>query len=670
MLVCLGLALGGCHFGSPGPAEETKHHYDAVATQIEYPDVSVPNGRDLRNTAPPHTVAAGASVPTNLRPLSLAEAIQIALEHSEAMRDLGARVLSSPSTVPTTYDVALNETDPIRGPDAALSAFDAMLSSGIFGGTNDRSLNAFTSGAQSNSYTFGGYFPNGDTTQITKTAATGAQFTVRALADYNNRSSTTENLAASPLPTFLEAGVRQPLLQGAGAEFNRIAGPTAAPGAYNGVLLARLNTDVTLADFEAGVINLLYSVETAYRNLYFAYRNLDAQVTGRNASLETWRYVQRRFQEGAADLQQEARARAQYYTFEVQVTNALSGMPSTGPTATISGMPGVGTTTGLSGGLYAAERQLRFILGLPATDDRLIRPSEDPALAHVAFDWRDSLDQALCRRVELRRQKWVIKQRELQLVAARNFLLPRLDAVADYRWLAGPGGLNTGAGAGTFDPNEWQVGLQFSMPIGNRIGHVAVSNAELLLARERAVFRDQELKVVDDVSGAFAEVDRLYSVVRANFNVVHAAHRELEELNKKFEAGTIPLEFLLEGQIRAAAADSGYYQSLVEYQLAIAQVNAARGTLLEYYGVGLAEGPWPESAAFSAAKESRRFVPKPLDYTFTVPDPVSAGIYRQGAAPAGPEIKAGPAGGQPPGSATVGDRAEPVPAPPPMFPSH
>jgi hypothetical protein len=36
--------------------------------------------------------------------------------------------------------------------------------------------------------------------------------------------------------------------------------------------------------------------------------------------------------------------------------------------------------------------------------------------------------------VEVRKQKWEIKRRELELIAARNFLLPRIDAVGRYRW--------------------------------------------------------------------------------------------------------------------------------------------------------------------------------------------------------------------------------------------
>ena len=54
------------------------------------------------------------------------------------------------------------------------------------------------------------------------------------------------------------------------------------PGVNQGVVLARLNTDIALADFEASVRNLVSDVEVAYWELYFAYRNLDAALAGRD----------------------------------------------------------------------------------------------------------------------------------------------------------------------------------------------------------------------------------------------------------------------------------------------------------------------------------------------------------------------------------------------------
>ncbi len=74
-------------------------------------------------------------------------------------------------------------------------------------------------------------------------------------------------------------------------------------------------------------------------------------------------------------------------------------------------------------------------MGIAATDGRLIRPIDEPTTAKVSFDWYDAQCEALARSVELRQQKWVVKRRELELIASKNFLLPQLDAVGQYTWL-------------------------------------------------------------------------------------------------------------------------------------------------------------------------------------------------------------------------------------------
>ena len=206
--------------------------------------------------------------------------------------------------------------------------------------------------------------------------------------------------------------------------------------------------------------------------------------------------------------------------------------------------------------------------------------------------------------------------------------------MAQYRWRGmGPDVLGTENSAvdEIFDGHyqDWQLGVQYSTPIGNRPGHAAVRNAELMLSRERARLREMELEILDDASRAFGEVDRAYAVTRSTCNRIQAAHRQLEEVRKKYDAGTVPVDFLLDAQQRVADADSLYHRSLVDYTLSLAKVNRARGTLLDYYDVALTEGPWCDEAYASAAKQARRFLPKVLDYTLMLPPPVSRGPCAQ-----------------------------------------
>ena len=56
-------------------------------------------------------------------------------------------------------------------------------------------------------------------------------------------------------------------------------------------------------------------------------------------------------------------------------------------------------------------------------------------MARVDFDWTAIRTEALVRSPELRQKKWVLKGRELELIAAKNQLLPQLDVGLLYRWI-------------------------------------------------------------------------------------------------------------------------------------------------------------------------------------------------------------------------------------------
>ena len=83
-------------------------------------------------------------------------------------------------------------------------------------------------------------------------------------------------------------------------------------------------------------------------------------------------------------------------------------------------------------GVLGAERNLRRLMGLPASDGRMIRPITDAVIAPVVFDWDAAQQQALDRRVEIRRQKWTVRQRELEVLAAKALNKWRFDFVGLY----------------------------------------------------------------------------------------------------------------------------------------------------------------------------------------------------------------------------------------------
>ncbi|HWC90143.1 MAG TPA: TolC family protein [Pirellulales bacterium] len=645
------VSLSGCTPTQPFYFMDDKDlsHYKGVATQIETPDVDSDRINEVQDAQPPLTVANAEA--REIWDLTLQEAIQISVSNSKVMRSLGVqafvpttfsggtrfgdptRLSTTPTSVPSTYTPSIVESDPRFGTEAALSAFDAQLSSSLFWYKNDQPQNISNTSALS-LYQASIFRQDlmQDQTQISKRLVTGGTAYLRQYTIYNQNNNGA-NIYPSVWTPYIEAEFSHPLLQGAGTQFNRIAtsaqtgssGGNNIPGYYNGVVIARINHDIALADLEVGARNLVDEVETAYWRLYFNYRDLDAKMVGRDSALQTWRKIHALFQESArgGEAEKEAQARAQYFLFRGQVEAALSD-------------------------LYTSENQVRFIMGLAATDGRLIRPSDEPTTARVQFDWYEVHAEALARSPELRQERWRVKQHELQLAASKSFLLPTLNVDALYRWrgfgnnLGGP--VQSGIyGSPTSPPfqnayqtllsgafQEWQLGFNFNMPLGFRQGLAAVRNEQLQLARERAVLQDQELELSHQLSNAVRSLDRFYMLSQTNFNRRVASQKQVDAVRAAYETQTVTLDLLLEAQRALADSESTYYDALSLYNLAICQVHLRKNSLLEYNGVHMAEGPWADKAYFDARKRAReRDAGLFVNYGFARPNVISRGAINQ-----------------------------------------
>ncbi|MFM8570059.1 MAG: TolC family protein [Pirellula sp.] len=621
---CLGsVLLTGCHpvdrFHAWRDSKNVSYYQDFI-TRIEEPCPTRCMETEIPETLNPFAIENPADLP--VMELSLQDAIQMALQNSEVLRNIGGTVVTAPQGTATQIDPALTDLNPLAGTQAALAAFDATVSSQLFWQKNDLPQNFSPSGLPPEIANLLGVFAFNQTlgtniNQIQKRTATGATFALRSnvIYDRNNRPN---RKYESDFSGFMEAEYRQPLMQGAGTTFNRIAGPNGVVGQYNGVLIARINTDISLADFENGVIRLINDVETAYWELYFAYRSLEAQISGRENALRTWQRIRELqkvgYRGGEADA--EAQARSNYYLFASQLNDALSG----------------------PNGLYAAEQRLRYMIGIQATDGRLLKPIDDPIQAEVMFDWQASLSDATNRRVEVRRQEWSIKRRELELIAARLNKRPRFDALTRYRYRAlGDhlfGARNPSeptdsffANLGTGDYQEWQGGFEWNYNVGLRQASAAVRHAQLNLAREVAVLKEQQLRISHDLSNAARQISRSYEQMQINYNRIEADKLQVEVLRNRYEKGLININFLLQAQQQLANSTSAFFRSLVDYNLAIRDFHREKGSLLNYNQVSLSEEPLNGSMLSGAYDRGRYFTPRDNPEEVVVRDRISAGAF-------------------------------------------
>lgn len=608
-------SLVGCKPQQPfyltAKGQEHKHLI-TKATKIDYPNVEVPSTMEVCNSMNPLTL--DNPNPAHFWDLTLEEAIQMALKNSRVIRTLNGvgfsksgvsgvagTLLSSPSAIGSVWDPAITESDPRLGIEAALSAFDAQLTTGAEWSKAD-TPGLYGNDSQSDTGTF--------SVGINKYSATGGTFYVNQVNTYYDGTGTTRSSWSS----YLEGGFTQPLLRGNGIQFNRIAGPGASPGVYNGVAIARINTDIALNDFEMAARNLVADVEKAYWNLYYAYHYLESVKSGRDSAQQTWAQTYAKYQAGDAGgrAQYEAQARNNYFTFRGQTEVAQSN-------------------------LFKTENVLRYIMGLSVTDGRLIRPTDEPIIAPLRLDWQSVLCESLLRSPELRKQKWTVKTRELELIAAKNFLLPQLDFSAGYRWSgAGEDLINSRHHNNAFDSltggnyASWVMGLNASVPLGWRQELAGVRNAQLQLARGRAVLQEQELELTHQLADSFREISQAYTQSRTMLQRRIAADAEVNSVNAAYQAGTTTLDQLLDAQKRQAEAETDYYRSIVDYNLAIMTLHYRKGSLLEFNNVCLVEGPWPGKAYFDAKRRAKhRDAGHYMDYGYTRPNVVSRGSYQQ-----------------------------------------
>ncbi len=617
-MVVVATTLSGCHMPLwnrkqtacvPQQIDDVEmREYREYATSIDFPDLE---------SEPAHSSAMLAQEPRRLRSLkkdelwdlTLQEAIKTSLSNCRILRSSGQflspgnPILANPQFAPSSYDIAIQETGILfgsRGVEAALAEFDTQFTTTMTWGKDERiQNNLFNVGVQP------GQTLTEDTaafnSSLQKQLATGGLIGLNHTWNYE-WDNVTNQLFPSVYTGNVQAQFRQPLLAGAGVEYTRIAGPISQniegiSGVQQGVVIARINNDIAVTDFELGVTNVVADIERLYWQLYLAYQQFDAESSLQREALDNWRSVQ-------------ARAKAQ----------AAGGSAVEVSEATELFLQIDGRVMSARNNLYDIEAQLRRMMGLPPNDGRIIRPIDEPVMAKLLPDWYLTLNDALKRRVELRKQKWNIKKFELQMIAAKNLIRPRLDFTSSYN-INGFGDDLFGGAADGITPrglgsayrtlkegNEtgWSLGFEFSLPIGLRAARAQLRNQHIQLSKARDALVAQEIEISHELNKSFLDLDVAYESMQNTLNRKLNNEDLLEALEAQRQAtpDRVSQDQILRTRDRAVQSQIAFLQALVQYNIAIMETHYRSGTLLELNNVFMAEGPWNHAARYDAVEKA------------------------------------------------------------------
>ena len=410
---------------------------------------------------------------------------------------------------------------------------------------------------------------------------------------------------------------------------------TVLPGAD--VAIAPLNRDGSIWEFQAAAMAHVRSIERQYWSLW----QMQVAVRARESAVEQGEELLARER---AELEVSRGPATDFAVVEKQVEDFKLNLV----TATSD--------------LIAAERRLRDILGLPEADGRRIVAVTPPVEAKVEPDWDASVREMITSQPDIAQQKVFVRLAELQLLVARNQLLPlmsrdelyqlkslgdQLDQVGPYlsgmiRRLAArpdPDGLDPARPAQA-DFTSRQVGLAFLMPISFGRGPLAnTRQAQYQLLRKRATLQQITHETTHSLARFFLEVDTNHKQFKTARRLNVAARQRVEAQRTFYDEGRITLDRLLDaiGQQADAVAQEARY--LASYNTSLAALEESKGTLLAYDRVEIADGPKPRKAYVQA--KDREVTPAAFEEPAEAPIPVAP---RPGARTFKLKAKLGPGG--------------------------
>jgi outer membrane protein len=358
----------------------------------------------------------------------------------------------------------------------------------------------------------------------------------------------------------------QPLLRDFGTEVNRAR-----------ISISRNTRRVSLLEFRRTLEEQLFEAERTYWQLFQAENEVRIQVNLLDRSVDTYRILVSRFENGL-DVSRVQVAQAQAFV-ESQRAVLLRARERVGR---------------LSDQLKRIMDDDDFPVAGPVT----VLPGNTPIVEPINFDLADLIDTAMDNRPELGAQILRIRNAEVTEEVGRNNLLPQLNLTGSVS-LQGAG-LNPGQALK--DQRQWEdisssIGLEFEIPIGNRAARAIYRRVQLQRLQAITQYKNLIDQVQQEVKTSLRDVDTTWAEITQRRQARFAAADSLLAIKQREEAGEALtptfVQLQLDAQERLARAEAEEAAAISNYNVAISQLERAKGTLLRYNNVVMEEEPLP-----------------------------------------------------------------------------
>ena len=393
--------------------------------------------------------------------------------------------------------------------------------------------------------------------------------------DNNRETFNSPNQSINPqLTSYFEVYLQQQLLAGRGL------GPN-----LRFLHIAKTNQKVSDIAFRAQVISTVTQICNLYWDLVSAYD--DEQVQERSVAFAT-----ETLNTGRKQLELQAIP-------EMDVLKAEGELANREQDLTVS-------RTNLELQELYMKNAITRSLDDPILQEMPVVPTDHIAsrIEPLSEPVQDMIADALKNRTELLESSLVLQNSELSRKTARNALLPSLSVYGFYAGTGYGGTPISSSGAGSSVPSgfggtvqnalnysspEYQVGLQLNVPLRNRIAKADQYRTELEYRQSQVYLEELKKRIRIEVRNARYALEQGASRVDAARHGRDLAQRTLDIMQKEQKLGAGSNQQTLSSEHDLALAESALVTAETAYEKARIEVKRATGSILEEYGISIAE---------------------------------------------------------------------------------
>ena len=399
-----------------------------------------------------------------------------------------------------------------------------------------------------------------------------------SLTSYKNENNRRFQTINPRYGSTLRFNFTQPLLKNFGWKISR-----------REIIVARNNRAMSESQFRGALSDIIYSVEEAYWNLVYSIEYLNVRKQSLQLARDLLAESRHKVEVGTMAPIDLFTAEAEVATREADILQAEVMVKN-------------------------SEDRLKSILNIPELEEQgmtEIIPTDTPSFEQITLNYDEALAVAMEKRPDLEASRVNLETRQLDVTYAANQLLPELNLTASY-WSPGISGdrilyLDDNAFSGVvigtqpgssndalrdavnFRYNNWTVAVTLDVPL-----NTLLTRAEHRLAKARlqqALYRaeDQEREVVIEIKTALRSVETGYKRIQAYNSARELAEKKLEAEGEKLKVGKSTSYLLLQYQRDLADARTTELKAMVDYTLALANLDRAMGTTLDAKNINISD---------------------------------------------------------------------------------